>query len=344
MQACLENCNCQAVLFQKQVCRKQKFPLRFGKTDLNRITIALVKVGNGSLVSRNDSSTMVPNKRKNKQQIGISVIRIASLTFAFIVLVIFGVIVYRHHSWANKEISNEANRGLVEDVTFRSFTYEQLEKATNNFTKKLGKGAFGTVFKGVLPNGKRAIVVKRLEKVVAKEEVEFRNKMRSIVRTHHKSLVWILSYHHDKSIRLLVYEYMNNGSFANFLFKSETKPSQGERIGIALNIARGILYLHEKCKSQIIHCDINPKNVLIDEYGCSKILDFGLVKLLMLDQSRIVTEMRGIKGYVSLERHKNQPITVKIDVYNFRVMFLEIICYGKSMSMDVLETEVVFAE
>lgn len=160
---------------------------------------------------------------------------------------------------------------------------------------------------------------------MAEGEVEFRNEMRSIGRIHHRNLVRMVGYCNDGSNRLLVYEYMSNGTLSKYLFESQIAPNWVERVKIALNIAQGILYLHEECESQIIHCDINPNNILMDEFGCAKIADFGLAKLLMPDHSRTLTGVRGTRGYVAPEWHKNLPITVKVDVYSFGIVLLVII-------------------
>ena len=234
----------------------------------------------------------------------------------------------------------------MEDVSLRAFTYSELEVATNGFVEQLGRGSFGTVFKGTLSNGQRTIAVKRLEKVVAEGEgeEEFRNEMRSIGRTHHKNLVRLLGYCHDDTNRLLVYEYMSNGTLADYLFKSQVKPNWEERIKIALNIARGILYLHEECETQIIHCDINPNNILMDENGCAKISDLGLAKLLMPDHSRTLTGIRGTRGYVAPEWLKNLPITVKADVYSFGIVFLVNICCRRNIDINVPQDEIILVD
>ncbi|CBI35502.3 unnamed protein product, partial [Vitis vinifera] len=121
-------------------------------------------------------------------------------------------------------------------------------------------------------------------------------------------------------------------------------PIWEERIEIALSVARGILYLHEECETQIIHCDIKPENILMDEKGCAKIADFGLAKLLMPNQTRTYTGIRGTRGYVAPEWHRNLPITVKADVYSFGIMLMEIICCRRSLDMDVSENEVVLVD
>lgn len=95
---------------------------------------------------------------------------------------------------------------------------------------------------------------------------------------------------------------------------------------MAIGIARGIAYLHEECSTQIIHCDIKPQNMLLDESFTARISDFGLAKLLMTDQTQTNTMIRGTKGYVAPEWFRSKPVTVKVDVYSYGVLLLEIVC------------------
>ena len=95
----------------------------------------------------------------------------------------------------------------------------------------------------------------------------------------------------------------SNGSLADILFTPEKQPCWNERVEIACNVARGILYLHEECMPQIIHCDIKPQNILMDENKCAKLSDFGLAKLLKPDQSQTSTNFKGTRGYVAPNRH-----------------------------------------
>ncbi|XP_073099709.1 G-type lectin S-receptor-like serine/threonine-protein kinase LECRK2 [Elaeis guineensis] len=192
------------------------------------------------------------------------------------------------------------NEPAVVEIELRSFTYDEWREATDGFKEELGKGAIavfkGTVFKGTLPRGQRAIAVKKLEKVVEEGESEFRTEMRTIGRTHHKNLVRLLGFCDEGTNRLLVYEYMSNGSLANLIFKADGHPDWDDRVKIALDIARGIHYLHEECETRIIHCDIKPQNILIDDNWTAKISDFGLAKLLMPSQTRTFTLIRGTRG------------------------------------------------
>ncbi|ERN11618.1 hypothetical protein AMTR_s00022p00193900 [Amborella trichopoda] len=144
--------------------------------------------------------------------------------------------------------------------------------------------------------------------------------------------------------RLLVYEFMPNESLANFLF-GPTKPSWGERIQLAFGIARGITYLHDECEIPIIHCDIKPQNILLDEFRTPKIADFGLAKILQHNQTLTTTGIRGTRGYVAPEWFRNVSISTQVDVYSFGVVLLDIICCKKKRDYDHnLEMQFVLSE
>ncbi|CAA2989665.1 G-type lectin S-receptor-like serine threonine-kinase RLK1 [Olea europaea subsp. europaea] len=192
-------------------------------------------------------------------------------------------------------------------------------------------GAFGIVYKGVMPTGSNStIAVKMLDRVAQDTEKEFKTEVNVIGQTHHKNLVRLLGFCEEGPHRMLVYEYMNNGTLASFLF-GDLKPNWNRRIQITLEIARGLAYLHEECSTQIIHCDIKRQNIILDEYFNAWISDFGLAKLLMISQSRTLNNSRGTKGYVALEWFKDTQVTSKVDVYSFGVLLLEIIVCRKSL-------------
>jgi serine/threonine protein kinase len=104
------------------------------------------------------------------------------------------------------------------------------------------------------------------------------------------------------------------------------------------------LYLHEECSTQIIHCDIKPQNILIDDYYNARISDFGLAKLLAINQSQTKTAIRGTKGYVAPEWFRNTPVTVKVDVYSFGVLLLEIICCRRSVDLEISGTGAILTD
>ncbi|KAM7497584.1 hypothetical protein LguiA_021998 [Lonicera macranthoides] len=194
---------------------------------------------------------------------------------------------------------------------------------------KFMKGDFPQKGPGLRKKQGTVIIVKQI-RVVQEAEKEFQAEVNVIAHTHHKNLVRLLGFCDDGENRLLVYEYMSNGTLASFLF-GVSKPNWNLRTRIAMGIARGLLYIHEECTTQIIHCDIKPQNVLLDDCYNSRISDFGVAKLLMVDQSQIYTTIRGTKGYIAPEWFRNKPITVKVDVYSFGLLHLEIISCRKSL-------------
>ncbi|KAF4384164.1 hypothetical protein F8388_001402 [Cannabis sativa] len=346
-QDCLKDCQCEIAVYTSNTCNKLRLPLRYAKPDQRNINVVtMVKVLKQSSEA---TTTWVTKGRSERVRNRFLISSVVCIVFSFIFLLLSMFLCCRRNFHSHTRVYRESNREIlkVEEVlTVRSFTSNELEIATNFFMEPLGKGSFGTVFKGTLrfPDGERAIAVKRLEKVAVEGEVEFLNEMRSIGRTHHKNLVRLLGYCHENSNRLLVYDYMSHGSLSNFLFKSETKPHWNDRVKIALGIARGILYLHEDCENKIIHCDINPNNILIDENCDAKIADFGLAKLLMPDQTRTHTGIRGTRGFVAPEWHKGQPITTKADVYSFGIVLLVIICCRPSVDDNLPEKEAMNEE
>ncbi|ESR33145.1 hypothetical protein CICLE_v10007028mg, partial [Citrus x clementina] len=249
-----------------------------------------------------------------------------------------------------------AARGLIKrrnyfdpnsmEINFREFTFQELQEATKGFSKLVGTGSSGKVYRGILrlKDTQIEIAVKKLEKDIEKTNEEFMTELKIIGRTHHKNLVRLLGFCSEEDKRLLVYELMPNGTLSNFLFHEGQRPGWVQRVEIALGVARGLLYLHEECETQIIHCDIKPQNVLLDlktldTNYMAKISDFGISKLLNKDQTRTDTNKRGTMGYVAPEWLRNVPVTTKVDVFSFGVMLLEIICGRRHIELSRVEEE-----
>ena len=169
--------------------------------------------------------------------------------------------------------------------------------------------------------------------MLKESEQELKAEVSAIGRTNHKNLVQLIGFCNKGQHRLLVYGFMTNGSLASFLF-GPLRPTWNQRMQISLGIARGLFYLHEECSNQIIHCDIKPQNILLDESYTTRISNFGLAKILKKDQTRTTTRIRGTKGYVAPEWFRNMPVTVKVDVYSYGILLLEIICCRKNFEAE----------
>ena len=143
----------------------------------------------------------------------------------------------------------------------------------------------------------------------------------------------------EGSRKLLVYEYISNGSLADLLFKAKKRPLWKERVRITLEVARGVFYPHQECEVHIIHCNLKPQNILMDDTWTAKISDFGLARLSVPNQTRISMGIEGTSEYSAPEWQKNSPISVKYDIYSFGVLILEIVCCRGSIEVNVLITD-----
>ncbi|KAF8018063.1 hypothetical protein BT93_H3079 [Corymbia citriodora subsp. variegata] len=237
-------------------------------------------------------------------------------------------------------ISSKVRRNNVEDndpdlprLQITRFSYEDLKAMTGDFTIKLGEGGFGSVFLGALPNGIR-IAVKRLDG--SGQIKSFLAEAGTIGTIHHVNLVRLLGFCVEKSHRLLVYEYMCNGSLDKWIFRNDQEfdVCWQMRRKIILDIAKGLAYLHEECHQKIIHLDIKPQNILLDEHFNAKLADFGLSKLIDKEQSHVMTIMRGTPGYLAPE-WLSSIITEKVDVYSFGIVMLEILCGRKNVDRSL---------
>ncbi|KAF8757451.1 hypothetical protein HU200_010972 [Digitaria exilis] len=209
------------------------------------------------------------------------------------------------------------------------FSYRELQRSTKGFKEKLGAGGFGAVYRGVLAN-RTTVAVKQLEGIEQGEK-QFRMEVATISSTHHLNLVRLIGFCSEGRHRLLVYEFMKNGSLDAFLFsgaggEAKTMP-WATRFAVAVGTARGITYLHEECRDCIVHCDIKPENILLDDQFNAKVSDFGLAKLVNPKdhRHRTLTSVRGTRGYLAPEWLANLPITAKSDVYSYGMVLLEIV-------------------
>lgn len=340
-QACLDDCNCEAAFFKDGQCRKQSLPLRYGRRSLSDSNMALVRVS--TTTPKRPETEGTSGSPAKERRLDILIIGIVFMSVGALAMSISVIFVH----WKRRDYKKIAKVGevnIVEDVSLQAFTFEDLSRATNDFNEELGKGASGTVYKGVLQDSKKLVAVKRLEKEVAEGDRVFRTELTTIGKTYHRNLVRLLGYCLDGANKLLVFEYMSNGSLAEILFKPDKRPRWEERVKLARDISRGILYLHEECETQIIHCDIKPQNILMDGNWCAKISDFGIAKLLKQDQTNTMTGIRGTKGYVAPEWYQKQPVTVKADVYSFGIMLLEIICCRRSLDWSLCEDAAVLED
>ncbi|XP_015161331.1 probable receptor-like protein kinase At1g67000, partial [Solanum tuberosum] len=209
------------------------------------------------------------------------------------------------------------------------YSNSNIRKMTRNFKEKLGQGGYGSVYKGKLQSGPN-VAVKILSKPKADGQ-DFINEVATIGRIHHVNIVQLIGYCAERCKRALVYDFMPNGSLEKYITPrggGAELLSWERKFEIALGVARGIEYLHRGCDIQILHFDIKPHNILLDENFIPKLSDFGLAKSYQTDNSIVtLTAARGTIGYVAPELINRSigPISYKADVYSFGMLLIDIV-------------------
>ncbi|XP_050221750.1 rust resistance kinase Lr10-like [Mercurialis annua] len=219
------------------------------------------------------------------------------------------------------------------------YTYADIKRITNDFKEKLGEGGYGTVFKGKLSH-EIYVAVKILNNSKGNGE-EFINEVRTMGLIHHVNVVRLVGYCADGFRRALVYEFLPNESLEKFIFSTKRNNQilcWDKLLNIAISVAKGIEYLHQGCEQRILHFDIKPSNVLLDDNFNPKISDFGLAKLCSKDQSAIsMATARGTMGYIAPEVFSRNfgNVSYKSDVYSFGMLLLEMVGGRKNMDVTV---------
>lgn len=252
------------------------------------------------------------------------------------ILIIAVAICLKRRSSNNHVLDSQTGKALDVEAFLRyygspgpkRYSYTDLKKITNSFKDKLGEGGYGTVYKGKLHNG-HLVAVKILKKLKADAE-EFINEVASIGRTNHINVVTLSGFCYDGQKRALVYDFLPNGSLEKFIYGgiNHQRLSWEKLFEIAVGIARGLEYLHRGCNTRILHFDIKPHNILLDENFCPKISDFGLAKLCPQKDSLVsMSEARGTVGYIAPEVFLRSfgGVSYKSDVYSYGMLVLEMV-------------------
>ncbi|XP_031261737.1 G-type lectin S-receptor-like serine/threonine-protein kinase SD2-5 isoform X1 [Pistacia vera] len=321
-EACLGNCSCSALFFENSSRSCYLFD--------NIGSLQRSQQGFAGYVSYIKVSTGSGDKRSNE---GKKIIFIFFIVLATILIIAGLLYVGFWYHLKKKRLIEFSQANLEEDDFLDSlsgmpvrFSYNDLHAATKSFSTKVGQGGFGSVYLGVLPDGTQ-LAVKMLEGI-GQGKKEFRAEVSIIGNIHHVHLVKLKGFCAEGTHRLLVYEYMANRSLDKWIFKADKESqlmSWDRRFNIALGTAKGLAYLHEECEVKIVHCDIKPENVLLDDNFNAKVSDFGLAKLMNREESLVYTTLRGTRGYLAPEWITNNPISEKSDVYSYGMVLLEII-------------------
>ncbi|CAO2842643.1 unnamed protein product [Amaranthus hypochondriacus] len=284
-------------------------------------------------------STAVHKRKKDAKLVAIC-IPIAASTI-LVMSIIFIILSWRKRprkTWMLKFSKDE-----IKNLQSLQFSLRSIKHATNNFSDdhQLGQGGFGIVYKGVLPDGQE-IAVKRLLMNKGQGDVEFKNEILILAKLRHINLVKLLGFCLENKEMILIYEFVANRSLDHFIYDPLKRRSMSweTRYKIIVDIAKGILYLHENTRQKTIHRDLKAGNVLLDADFIPKIADFGMARLFKIDQTQtFASKVVGTLGYISPEYALQNQVSVKLDVYSYGVLILEIISGQKITSFFYQENQ-----
>lgn len=220
----------------------------------------------------------------------------------------------------------------------------QIMKATQNFSPslKLGEGGFGTVYKAVLPDGQTVAVKRAKKEHFSSLRDEFSNEVELLTKIDHRNLVKLLGYAEKGNERIIITEYVPNGTLREHLDGQHGKILDfNQRIEIAIDVAHALTYLHLYAEKPIIHRDVKSSNIMLTESFRAKVSDFGFARVgpTEAEQSHILTKVKGTAGYLDPEYLKTYKLTPKSDVFSFGILLIEIVSARRPVEMKRIVDE-----
>ncbi|KAM3317705.1 hypothetical protein ACQJBY_035421 [Aegilops geniculata] len=277
------------------------------------------------------------NKKKMPKSLVISLVTAGAILFSLSVILLVWILCKKL-----KPSQKILAQNSIADDHYKRIPYHALLRGTNNFSEAnlLGRGSYGVVYKCILDNEERALAVKVFNLDQSRYSKSFQVECEAMRRIRHRCLIKIITScssvnHQGQDFKALVFEFMPNGSLDGWLHPKSQEPtlnntlSLAQRLDIAVDIMDAVEYLHTYCQSLVIHCDLKPSNILLDEDMTARVGDFGISRILQentsegMQTSYSSTGIRGSIGYVAPEYGEGSVVSTPGDIYSLGILLLE---------------------
>ncbi|KAM6577764.1 hypothetical protein CsatB_029601 [Cannabis sativa] len=310
-------------------------------------------VGNVGLCGGSTQMKLPPCKvqhqtRQIKKRVIFVVILSVTLSLLFLLVAFISWYVFFKKSYRKKD--DKVTSGIPSNYGTKTFTQMELESATDGFSEAnlLGHGSFGSVYKAVINQGNTTVAVKVFHKDSGLSYQSLKRECEILSKIKHRNLIRIIGLTWTSQLKALVLEFIPNGNLEQHLYPGggleeadSCELTLEERLSIAIDVANGLEYLQEGYPTQIVHCDLKPQNVLLDNDMVAHIADFGIGKLLLDkpngEEASATSFLRGTIGYIPPEYGQRTQVSTKGDIYSFGVMLLEMITRKRPTSSLFLD-------
>ncbi|XWS34195.1 hypothetical protein CRYUN_Cryun21dG0019700 [Craigia yunnanensis] len=285
--------------------------------------------------SQIDVASPLGNTTVNKSLDSIEIASIVSASAIVSVLLVLVVLFFYTRKWvppSRVQVSESREITAFVDIGV-PLTYETIVQATGNFSsgKCIGNGGFGATYKAEIAPG-TLVAVKRLAVGRFQGVQQFHAEIKTLETMRHPNLVTLIGYHASETEMFLIYNFLSGGNLENFIKERSTRAVDWKIIHkIALDIAHALAYLHDQCTPKVLHRDVKPSNILLDNDCNAYLSDFGLSRLLGTSETHATTGVAGTFGYVAPEYAMTCRVSEKADVYSYGVVLLELISDKKAL-------------
>ncbi|KAL7193783.1 hypothetical protein ACSBR2_025416 [Camellia fascicularis] len=294
-------------------------------------------IGNKELCG-NPILQVQPCANQSSQRLRTKDVLLRYIVPAIALLVIFSsllLIVKRHR---RKNVRSQHSNDLFATIEHKKISYQELQRATTNFCEAnlLGVGSYGSVYKGILSDG-TIVAIKILNLQVEGAFRSFDTECEVLRTTRHRNLVRVITTCSNPELRALVLQYMSNGSLDKWLYSHNYCLNLFQRVSIMIDVALALEYLHDGQSEPVVHCDLKPSNVLLDEDMIAHVADFGIAKILAENKTAAQTNTLGTLGYIAPEYGSEGRVSTSGDIYSYGIMLLE--TFTRKKPTDEMFTE-----